>query len=118
MKEEKIIKIRKSMNSQLKEKGLLTIVDTFMDIGILDKLDYEKWRKGQISYLEKVCKGNLHKLSETVKEIYKYSQELRLLQRHTFYKKYGKGKIKLRFSKSGQEKIGERYACTFIQNKI
>lgn len=100
-----------------KEKGLVTIVDTFIDIGILDKLDYEKWRKGQIIYLEKACKGNLNKLSETVKEIYKYSQELDLVQRYTFYKKHGKGRIQLRFSKSGQENIEKRYATHFISKQ-
>jgi len=114
MKEERIVKIRKSIDNQLKEKGLATIEDTFIDIGILDKLDYEKWRKGQVVYLEKVCKVNLNKLTETVKEIYKYAKELDLTQRYTFYKKYGKGKIKLRFSKSGQENIEKRYATNFI----
>jgi len=34
MKEERIVKIRKSIDNQLKEKGLATIVDTFIDIGI------------------------------------------------------------------------------------
>lgn len=114
MKEERVIRIRKSMDNQLKEKGLATVVDTFIDIGILDKPNYEKWKKGQVLYLEQVCKGNLNKLSEIIKEIYKYSKELDLKESFTFYKKYGKGKVKLRFSKSGQDNIEKRYATHFI----
>ena len=101
MKEERIKQIRNSIDSQIKQKGFVTVVDTFIDVGILDKQNYEKWREGQIIYLEKVCKGNLNKLYEVLKEIYKYSKELNLKENYTFYKKYGKGKVKLRFSKIG-----------------
>ena len=114
MKEEKIKKIRNLMDKQIKEKGFATVVDTFIDIGVLEKLHYEKWRKGQVVYLEQVCKGNLNKLSEIIKEIYKYSKELDLKESFTFYKKYGKGKVKLRFSKSGQDNIEKRYATHFV----
>lgn len=118
MKEEKITRIRNSMDKQIEEKGFATVVDTFIDIGILEKLHYEKWRKGQVLYLEKVCKVNLNKLSEIIKEIYKYSKELDLKERFTFYKKYGKGKVKLRFSKSGQDNIEKRYATHFIMKNV
>lgn len=77
MKEEKITRIKNSMDKQIEEKGFATVVDTFIDIGILEKLHYEKWRKGQVLYLEKVCKVNLNKLSEIIKEIYKYSEDLK-----------------------------------------
>lgn len=118
MKEEKITRIRNSMDKQIEEKGFVTVVDTFIDIGILEKLHYEKWRKGQVLYLEKVCKVNLNKLSEIIKEIYKYSKELDLKESFTFYKKYGKGKVKLRFSKSGQDNIEKRYATHFIMKIV
>ncbi len=114
MKEERIKQIRNSINSQIKQKGFVTVVDTFIDVGILDKENYEKWREGQIIYLEKVCKGNLNKLSEILKEIYKYSKELNLKENYTFYKKYGKGKVKLRFSKLGKDNIEKRYSTHFI----
>ena len=115
MKEEKI---KKSIDDQIKENGFATVVNTFIDIGILDKLDYDNWRNGKVPYLEKVCKGNLNKLSETVKEIYKYSKQLGLKESFTLYKKYGKGKgkgkVKLKFSKTGIDNIEKRYATHFI----
>ena len=110
MQKERVIKIRDVMNMQLSERGFVTVVDTFIGIGILDKRNYEKWRFGQVPYLEKVCMGSLNKLSEVIKEIYKYSNELNLKPSFTFYRKYGKGKIKLRFSKYGDENIEKMYA--------
>ena len=106
--------IRKSINNQIKINGFATVVNTFMDIGILNKSDYENWKNGKVPYLEKVCKGNLNKLSETVKEIYKYSKQLGLKESFTLYKKYGKGKVKLKFSKTGIDNIEKRYATHFI----
>lgn len=82
----KITRIRNSMDRQIEEKGFATVADTFIDNVILEKLHYEKWRKGQVLYLEKVCKVNLNKLSEIIKEIYKYSKELDLKESFTFYK--------------------------------
>ena len=115
MKELKIAKIRQSMNEQIESKGIITVVDTFIDIGILSKANYESWRKGQISYLERVCQGNLNKLSKVVREIFKYAKEIELIEKYQFYKKYGKGKIKLRFSKSGLPNIEKRYSTIFYK---
>ena len=111
-------KIRKSIIRQVDEKGVVTIVDTFIDVGILDKVDYENWRKGRITYLERVCKGSLGKLNKSVNEIYRYTNKLGLKQSFTYYRKYGKGKIKLRFSKNGIESIEKRYATHFIAKKL
>ena len=116
MKEERIKEIRNSIDNQIKQRGFVTVVNTFIDIGILDKQDYEKWREGKIIYVEKVCKGNLNKLSEILKEIYKYSKELNLKESYTFYKKYGKGNVKLRFSKSCQDNIEKIYSTHFIKS--
>ena len=61
MQKERVIKIRDVMNMQFSERGFVTVVDTFIGIGILDKRNYEKWRFGQVPYLEKVCMGSLNK---------------------------------------------------------
>ena len=61
---------------------------------LLDVRDYERWRKGQVDYLERVCKGSISKLSDTIREIYKYAREQNLKIGITCYMKYGKGKVK------------------------
>ena len=45
MKEERIKQIRNSIDSQIKQKGFVTVVDTFIDVGILDKQNNEKLNK-------------------------------------------------------------------------
>ena len=68
-------KIKESMDKLLNEKKVVSVVDVFIDIGILNIKDYEKWRKGQIDYLERVCRGNLNKLSKIIDEIFKYAKD-------------------------------------------
>lgn len=60
---ELIGKVHSSMYQQLKRKGYATAVDVLMDLEILSKVNYERWRNGQVPYLEKVCNINLKKLS-------------------------------------------------------
>lgn len=118
MTKERVKKIRSSMNKLLYEKKVVSVVDIFQDIDILSKKDYEDWRFGRINYLERVCKGNLHKLSDTVSEIFKYAREKDLKITTTVYKKWGKGKkITLRFSKFGKESIEKRYSSSFMYKK-
>ena len=59
---ELISKVNSSMYHQVKITGYATAIQTLMDVGILSKEDYERWRNGQVQYLEKVCKINLKKL--------------------------------------------------------
>lgn len=100
------------------EKGYVCTVDVLMQLGYLTKKDYENWRFGRVDYLEKVCNTNLSKLTLINKLIRKYSSELNLKSSWTRYNIYGKGaKRQLRFSKSGNKTIEERYATHFIDNE-
>ena len=115
MTKERVKKIRSSMNKLLYEKEVVSVVDIFIDLDILSKKDYEDWRFGRINYLERVCKGSLHKLSDTVSEIFKYAREKDLKITTTVYKKWGKGKkTTLRFTKYGKQSIEKRYSSNFM----
>jgi hypothetical protein len=93
-------------------------VDILIQLNYLTKKDYEDWRFGRIEYLEKVCNINLSKLTLINKLIRKYSTELGLKGSWTGYNKYGKGvKRRLRFSKSGDKNIEDRYATHYIDKE-
>lgn len=97
------------------EKGYVCTVDILMQLNYLSKKDYEDWQFGRIDYLEKVCQVNLSKLTLINKLIRKYSTELSLKSSWTGYNQYRKGvKRRLRFSKSGNRTIEERYATHFV----
>ncbi len=84
-------------------------------LNYLSNKDYDNWRFGRVEYLEKVCNTNLSKLTLINKLIRKYSTELGLKSSWTGYSQYGKGvKRRLRFSKSGEKTIEDRYATHYI----
>ena len=98
----------------IEEKGYLSSIDVLLKLEYLSQKDYENWRLGKVEYLEKVCGINLKKLSTINKTIKEISGEWNLKKSWTAYNKYGKGKkIRLRFSKSGNEMIEERYATHY-----
>ena len=111
-------KIHNSMYQQIQKNGIAVPVQVLMDLSILSKEDYERWRFGKVDYLERVCKVNLSKLSLIMREIRSYAAKNHLKASWTFYKQWGLKSLphtkKLRFSKSGGEDIEKAYATHYI----
>lgn len=111
-------KVNVAMFDLMKSTGIVAPVDVLMGIGVLSKQDYEKWRNGNIDYLERVCKINLKKLSTVMKEMRSFAKKNELKPSWTYYHGWAKNKHnKLRFSKSGDENIERSYATHFISHK-
>ncbi len=112
--------VKRLVHSNRYEKGYVCSVDVLLQLGYLTKKDYEDWGFGRVEYLEKVCNINLSKLTLMNKYIVKYSTELKLKSSWTAYNQFGKStKRRLRFSKSGNKSIEERYATHYIDaNRI
>lgn len=119
---ELIGKVHNSMYQQIKKSGFAAPVQVLMDIGVLSKADYERWRFGKVDYLERVCKVNLSKLSFIMREILAYARKNNLKESWTFYKQWGvKDKshsIKLQFSKSGNDQIERAYATHYVDSVL
>lgn len=62
--------------NQRQRRGYIVPVDVLMEIDVLTKQNYEDWRFGKVSYLEKVCTCNLNKLTKILQQIYKYTQKM------------------------------------------
>lgn len=108
-------KVKRLVHSNRYEKGYVCSVDILLQLDFLSKKDYEDWRFGRVDYLEKVCNINLSKLTLINKLIRKYAIELDLKSSWTGYNQFGKGiKRRLRFSKSGDKTIEDRYATHYI----
>ena len=113
---EKKVKSLVHLNSY--EKGLVCAVDILLELNYLTKKDYENWRFGLVDYLEKVCNTYLSKLTLINKLIRKYSTELGLKSSRTGYNQFGKSvKRRLRFSKSGDKTIEDRYSTHYIDRE-
>ena len=97
------------------EKGYICSIDVLLGLNYLAKTDYEKWRNGQVEYLEKICQTNLGKLTTINKIIRQVATKMNLEPSLTVYNKFGKGpKQKLRFSKSGDFNIEKAYSTHFL----
>ncbi len=113
-------KVHNSMYQQIKKTGMAAPVQVLMDLGCLSATDCERWRFGQVDYLERVCKVNLRKLSFIMKQVRAYASKNGLKPSWTYYKQRGrKGKpnIRLRFSKSGDEGVERGYATHYISSQ-
>ncbi len=110
-------KIRQYCMELMEEKGYISPVDILLKTEYLAKADYERWRLGQVAYLEKVCKANLSKLSRVNKILRKVAMERNLNPSWTAYMKYGKGpKQVLRFSKTNNVQIERACATHYVRN--
>ena len=99
----------------INEKNFVCSVDVLMRLQYLSQNDYEAWRFGKIEYLEKVCQVSLGKLSTINRLIKVQGKKLNLKPSWTAYNKFGKGpKMRLRFSKSGDENIEKNYATHYV----
>lgn len=120
------VKVHSAMYHQCKRRGYAAPVDVLMDLGALSKENYEAWRFGRVSYLERVCTMNLRKLSFIMHQIRVYARKMDLKPSFTYYKQWGVKKkggqgrkpvIPLRFSKSGEPDIERWYATHFVDSK-
>lgn len=113
-----IKKINEAVENQRQQRGYIVPVDVLMEIGVLTKQNYEAWRFGKVSYLEKICTCNLNKLTKILQQIYKYAQINGLKPSMSQYQLWGKKKGKaLRFSKSGRPEVERKYATHFVDSK-
>jgi hypothetical protein len=84
-------KVHSTMYVLIKEKGVASPVEVLMAVGVLSKENYENWRRGRVSYLERVCEINLSKLSAINHEIRVFAQKNDLKPSWTDYRQWGKG---------------------------
>lgn len=112
-------RVRSAADNIYNRDNFISPVGLLLEIGVLTKSDYERWRMGRVPYLEQVCNVNLRKLSLIMAELRYIAVERKLRPSTTAYKKWGKGiKGDLRFSKSGDPKIELAYKTHYIGLKL
>ena len=102
------------MYQQCRSRGFAAPVDVLIDIGVLNKKNYDDWKHGRVPYLEAVCMTNLHKLSEIMKVIRTYAIQNGWRPSVTDYRQTGARNRGLRFSKSGNPDIEKAYATHYV----
>jgi hypothetical protein len=99
----------------LREKGFVAPVELFIRMKLLSPESAEDWRRGQISYLERIIRCNLSKASRILRILRMHAHDLDLKPSLTVYKRWTKGsRPLLRFSKTGDHNVEEAYARHFV----
>jgi len=99
----------------LREKGFVAPVELFIRMDLLSTESAENWRRGRISYLERVIQCNLSKASRILRILRMHAHDLDLKPSATVYKRWTKGsRPLLRFSKTGDHNIEAAYARHFV----
>ncbi|ADG83137.1 hypothetical protein [Thermincola potens] len=109
-------RVRHACAGLLSEKGYIAPVDLFMRIGMLTIEDYERWRRQQVPYLEKVLRGNLGRCAFVMKELRSFGVQNALKPSQTAYVAWGKGpKKRLVFSKFRNANVEKWYSTHFVK---
>lgn len=103
-------KIVKAVDDLLQKERRISPIDLFIKLGLLSINDFEKWRKGQVPYLEKVINCNLSKAGRILQILRFHTHDLNM---KPILLPYNNKNGKLRCSKTGTKKIEEMYCRHF-----
>ncbi len=107
--------IVRAVENLLREKGSVAPVELFIRMDLLSPESAEDWRRGRISYLERVIRCNLSKASRILSILRMHAHDSDLKPSLTVYKRWTKGsRPLLRFSKTGDHNVEEAYARHFV----
>jgi hypothetical protein len=105
--------IVRTVDTILTENTVVTPIDLFLRMGLLSQASVQKWRAGQIPYLEKAILCNLSSASRILRVFRMHAHDLNLQPSQALYTQQS-SKRTLRFTKTGDRKIEEAYCRHFI----
>jgi len=108
--------VAKAVAEILATTNVVTPLEVLLRQQRLTKQQVEDWRFGRIPFLERVCLGNLAKMSRILRILDLHSRTLSLTPSQTVYHKWGRGgkHIVLRFSKSDDPALEAAYSRHYL----
>lgn len=94
-------RVAKAAEAALAAQGYVSSIDVLVGIGWLDVPSVERWRRGQIEFLERVVQSNLSRISEAMKLFRSWATGRGLSASETHYVARTPRRQTLRFSRSG-----------------
>lgn len=111
-------RVVRAVNELLSAGHVVTPVEAFVRMQLLNAKDLEEWRFGRVPYLERIIHCNLEKAERILRLLRLHAEARGLKPSRTFYRRWGKGpKQELRFSKLGVPRLEELYATHFVDIK-
>ena len=108
-------RVVQAAEAALADHSIVSAVDVLCGIGLLAPTRVEAWRRGRIDFLERVIRGNPHKISSSMAMFHRWAREKRLEPSETRYvQRTRTGIVELQFSKSGDPEIEKNYRTHFV----
>ncbi len=109
-------KVVKAMIDELIHSSYVSPIEVIQRMDLLKKDQVADWKKGRVTYLEKIISCNLSKASRILRLMHFHAHDLNLKPSITIYKRKARSRtIPLRFSKSGIQKLEESYSRHFLK---
>jgi hypothetical protein len=109
-------RIERAVAEQLAKGNVVAPVDVLVSMGLLQSKQLGDWRRGRVTYLERVITGNLSRVSRVLRILRLHAHDLNLKPSFTVYNRHGKGpRQRLRFSKTGDPNLESAYATHLVR---
>jgi len=106
----------RAVNSILGREDCVSPIEIFIEMGLLSVESVAEWRVGRLPFLERGIQCNLSKASRILRLLRMHAHDLNLRPSGTAYVRRTRGgRLRLRFTKSGDLKVEEAYACHFVK---
>jgi hypothetical protein len=100
----------------LERRDVITPLELFLEMGLLDADAVAHWRAGRLPFLERAIRCNLAAASRILRILRLHAHELNLRPSSTVYRRQARGgRVALRFTKTGEPGIEAAYARHFVR---
>jgi hypothetical protein len=99
-------------------RGFVTPVEVLVGVGWLDAKHVERWRRGQVPYLERVATANPSKLSTALRALAGWAGARGLNPSETVYVSWTRDRHRLRFTASGEENVERAYRTHWVSPQL
>lgn len=111
-------RVEKAAEATLAARDYVSPIDVLVGIGWLDLGAVERWRRGQVDYLERVVQTNLPRISEAMRLFRSWATKKGLNASETGYVARRPRRETLRFSRSGDATIERLYRTHWVSPNL
>jgi hypothetical protein len=105
-----------AVDSILGRGDCVSPIEVFIEMGLLSIQSVVEWRAGRLPFLERGIQCNLSAASRILRLLRMHAHDLNLRPSGSGYVRRTRGRrSRLRFTKSGDLKVEEAYACHFVR---
>lgn len=110
--------VRDAVTRLLAEGDVISPIEVMIASGRLTPADRDRWRRGQVPYLESVVQSSLERISRLLRILAYHAESSKLKPSQTVYCRWGKGaKTRLRFSRSGEPALETAWSTCYVRQR-